>query len=278
MLTFSKDFLTVKTFKITITKNIEEFTKICESIKFQKVNSILKPSNEIDLYKLEFKNQLLRGQLIENLLMYKILLKNFDKTIFKLEGRLRTKQNIFKISSSEGIKRLLERMDRKHILFDIFLGRLLFNHPDGFNPREILFKGEKLFKAKNRCIIKPSIQYCFIDVIVDDTLIDIKTDVNSKSLRKYLKQTFIQSVMFSSFLKTQKKYTDYLTVNEINLINQEIKHIAIYFWRTNEFFKYNLLDLTSTNKYKKLVNIYTVLQKTHSRELREIMWKLILKS
>jgi hypothetical protein len=250
-----------------ISEKIELFSNICRSTKFKKVKSTTKPNRLIDPYKMDFKDPLKRGRFIENLLVHKISEKNFTKSIHRLNGR--KFRDIFKLYLCESIS--IKIGDDT-----LFIKELPFGHLPEFKLSEIILKREKIFKAKRRCITKSSIDpYCFIDTIIDDTIVEIKTDINIKSLTKYLKQALIQSLGFANFLSAEKEYDDEsrFSKKHIALINQKVEYVGIYFWRTNEFFKYKITDIIPQRKYNMLVKIYNELQNPHATKLRKIMEK-----
>ncbi len=246
--------------KIDEEKYKNQFIKICKSIYFIKSNSLLKKAKDIDSFKLDHK-PLLRGLLIEDELILKF---------FKMNNTL----SLHKVQVFPGSNKVNQPFypSNERYYYDSIQKRWFINIKKiRFNPSEINFKGSKIFKAKARCLTKISIGHCFIDLIIDNTIIDIKTDVHSKALKKHIKQVFIQAVMFSSFLKSQMKFHESYTPEHMKLIKQPINNIAIYFWRTNEFYKYDLNDLIPAYKFNRLVRIYTLLGRVNSTELRKIM-------
>jgi hypothetical protein len=269
---------------------ITEFKSICKSINFSKGQSITKANKIPDSFKLDFKYPLLRGILLEDILIQKILLLNKFKSIYTLEGRSRIDKNtnqLFIRLSSVNHKLTKSRKEASENLIENLLFKKAFKlsqlkwfdaklntfNSTIFDHSEVKLKGLKIFKANNRCLAKVSIDYCFIDLIIDQTIIDLKTDINTESLKKYVKQVFTQAIMYSSFLKLKRQYQINFSNYDIEMINYPVTEIAIYYWRSNEFFKYNIGDLLSFKKFTKLVNIYTELYISHATELRKIIKK-----
>lgn len=262
-----------------IKKQIQEFISIANCIKFYKPESLLKPYDVIDPYKLDLSNPLLRGQLLEEALIKKIILINRTRVLNRLEGYLYMKRFKLKIKIPNYL--FWNKIGTSDFLLHYLIENSPFkipqsNQPNCFDYKELNFGGEKLFKAKKRCITKPSIEYCFIDVIIDDTIIDIKTDTSTNDIKQYFKQIFIQSVLYSCFLKLNIDFDAEISLKDRNLIKQPIKNIALYYWRTNEFFKFCLSDIIPNDKFEILVNIYSELQVTHSTQLRHHLKQIII--
>jgi hypothetical protein len=273
---------------------LHEFKSICKSIKYSQTKSITKRNKIIDAFKSNFNYPLLRGILLEDIIIQKVLLLNKLRSIYRLEGKGRvdrkTNKLVFKLSSANHKFSKTRREAGTNLKENLLIQNALklsklrwYNSPANtfnstyFEDAEVKVKQLKSLKANKRCLAKVSIDYCFIDLIIDEIIIDIKTDNNSKCLKKYLRQVFIQAVMYSSFLKQKKQYRQNLSPFDIEMINIPMNGIAIYYWRSNEFFKYNITDLLPINKYKRLVNIYAQLYNTHATELREIIRKYIFR-
>lgn len=240
---------------------IDEFVELCKSAQFKKIKTSLKKSKEVNNFKLE-DAPLLRGQLIEDELIIKFFEFNKTKALHKVQISPLGKK-VFPPQPSPKFSRFVYNQWFK-------------NNRTIYNSNDVIFREEKLFKAKSRCLTKISIGYCFIDLILDDTIIDIKTDIHSKNIKKHLKQLLIHSIMYSSFLKSKIKFHSAYSLQQVKKIKEPINNIAIFFWRTNELYKYDLNDLIPRYKFNRLVRIYCLLGKSYSTELRKIMRKFML--
>jgi hypothetical protein len=253
---------------------LRTFKELCKNLKFCKSESITKALKEINTFKLDTKNQLLRGIYLEEALLIKIIEYNKYQAIYRPQGRFSTRNNCFKMRCF--VNSTLHRQNFKKNKSRIFpndyltINHIYFN-PDKRSYLDIPTVKNKIFKAKLRCLAKISIEYCFIDLIIDNTIIDIKTDLNTKSLKKYLRQGFMQSVLFSSFIKNKKEFKDSFTKEDIQSFDIPINSFAIYFWRSNEYFKSSLNDIIQPQDFEKLVDIYTSLQFSHGMTLRNIL-------
>lgn len=250
---------------------IQSVEKICNSAKFNQSNSHLKKFKIPSDFKMDFSNQLLRGSLIENVLMLKLLQLNKYKSIYKIEGKYRERGSVISLRTFNRFPPKKKRSTHLSWIQQIFAENYFPSSIPFFKSEEVIFKASRHFKAKDRCLIKPSIDYCFIDIIIDNTLIDIKTDIDTKKLKDYIKQVIVQSVMFSSFLKAKIIYDNSFGLWEHKMITAPIDTVAIYFWRTNEFFKYPISDILSNTMFDKLVSIYSNLSGSQRTQMRNIM-------
>jgi hypothetical protein len=248
-------------------KTISEFIDINSIIKYKKTDSLLKPLKRIDSFKLDVNNPFLSGQLIENALIEKIFSQNKSKVLHKVQGeyKQREKEYYVQIQNYSLQKIIRESKIGSSWLFDNYFTK------NRINPDQLKFLGSDLFEASYRCLTKPSIDYCFIDVIIDDTIIDIKTDVSSCDVMKYFKQVFMHSILYTSFLRTNMSFDVSIKTEDLNYIIFPIKNVAIYYWRTNEFYQASIQALLPKGEFHRLVDIYSELHLTHAKSLRKIL-------
>ena len=248
-------------------KTISEFIAINSSIKYKRTESLLKPYERIDPFRLDLNTPFLSGKLIEYALIEKIFTQNKSKVLHKVQGeyRQREKEYYVQIQNYNLQEIIRESKIGSSWLFDNYFTK------NSINPDQIKFVGSDFFEAKYRCLTKPSIDYCFIDVIIDDTIIDIKTDVSSCDVMKYFKQVFMHSILYTSFLRTNISFDISIKVEDLNYVIFPIKKVAIYYWRTNEFYQASIKTLLPKSKFDRLVDIYTELHLTHATLLRKIL-------
>lgn len=253
---------------------LSELMEICQLTKFQKPENLLpKFSHELE-FPIKDNNPFSRGKTIERLLIIRIITENLDYNIHRLNCKIRNYSSKLKINRLSNLKPYIEFFKSNNIIIPELIGNHVFppfsNKPDQL---DIPFYGKGKFKATYRCLTQPSLGFCLPDVIIDDMLIDIKTDFSSKDLKKYSRQVFVQSLLFELFLKSEKQYSGQFSESEIQIINYPIQALGIYYWRTNEFYRFELSELIELNSYQRLLDIYLENEHVYGLEMREILLK-----
>jgi hypothetical protein len=232
-----------------------ELIRLCKTAKLSIPNSILKPNRNIKTDYMDLTNQFDRGLIIEDLVIKDALYQNRLISIKDIKG------DSYAINSSDMIVSSLDSrypcVENNNILFQ--LNEMLYKI--SINSKPILTKTaiKKCFTARKLFVAKTYIDYCNIDLIVDKNIIDIKSDISKKKIKRYVKQVFIYAIQYNTFIKMQKEYSNKLTPTQIALIESAecINTISIYYWRFNEFFKWKISDIMPLENFNALVDFYT---------------------
>lgn len=253
------------------TKQAKALIELCQNCDLPEKESIIPPFKNINHYKLDYVKQLKRAQLLEGAILNRIISKNPKTTLRNIRGEYRGngKNGYYKLQIG-------------HVFFPWLQEDELYHGKSEFDRDGFRYKHNRHFKASYRCLPKISIDYCFTDIILDDTIIDIKTDINTKSYTKYLRQVFIQAVMFEAFLRSKIECNDRHPMfddfsKKINLIKLPIHNVALYFWRSNHLFKHPIIHIAEPEVFDQIVKIYIASEGYDRGEVRSVIRKNLFK-
>lgn len=124
------------------------------------------------------------------------------------------------------------------------------------NLRLHFLRAQNKFRCKKRCLLKPKFISTYPDIVIDDTIIDIKTNIGFSELRNQCAQLLNQFIDFYAFRNfSNVVYHKDISDFEKNKILLPIKKLCLYYYRYDKFFTIDLMKLTSKEEFNQLVAV-----------------------
>lgn len=232
-----------------------ELDLLCCSASFNVPYSSTKPFKRNKRKYLNNPNQFERGLIIEDAVITEALFHNRNLSIHNLEGKTN-----YRNTKAININ-LLDKSFPKRYKNDLIEEIHRNEYTNSLDGKPLLSKNNLMehFTSIHSCIAKTFIDYCCIDLIIDDNIIEVKSDVQSIKLKDYVKQVLLHSIQYNRYKSLEKIYHKDLSDEQIRLIKagEKVNNVSVYFWRTNEFYKWKVSDLIPIDEFNKLVNLYT---------------------
>ncbi len=113
------------------------------------------------------------------------------------------------------------------------------------------------FRCKRRCLLKPKFIATFPDVIIDDTIIDIKTSTGFTDLKDHCAQLLHQFIDFHAFRNFQNVVFDGDTISDFDRkkILLSVRKICLYYFRYGQFFTVDLKRLLAEEEFAQLISV-----------------------
>lgn len=121
----------------------------------------------------------------------------------------------------------------------------------------LLIQFEKIkstFKCSNRCILKSRFINTYPDIIIDDSLIELKTNSNFKELKKHLRQILNQFIDFQIFSSFSNISYGNLGMQEKKLLAYPIEKVSLYYYRYNKLLSIDLNTMITKDEIFQLKN------------------------
>ena len=152
-------------------------------------------------------------------------------------------------------------VDFDTLLNDGLFEKILREHYDSINYDKklgwhFLLTNYK-FVGKRRCLLKPKFIATFPDVIIDDTIIDIKTNTGFTDLKDQCAQLLHQFIDFYAFRNFSNVVYNNDTISDYDRkkILLPVRKICLYYYRYNKFFTIDLKKLLSEEEFNQLIAV-----------------------
>lgn len=194
------------------------------------------------------------GKMMEMLFTFKMYIQNHKYLLYKLECR--EMANYISIRSHHNHEIAREDKTGAFVmaLGTISMHSLCDKFDVGFLDKELdeQFKEcQQFFEAKYRCLIQPRFLYRTPDFIIDDMLIDFKTDIDVNKSKNHWQQVFNQYLSVIAVQQSKEAHF-YVSDYDKQLILYPINKIGIYYWRYNHL---SIIDLQKVLSPKELFEL-----------------------
>ena len=139
--------------------------------------------------------------------------------------------------------------------------KMLIEHYDSIDyDKKLLFHflvAKYKFRCKRRCLLKPKFIATFPDAIIDDTIIDIKTNIGFTELKDQCAQLLNQVIDFYAFRNFNNVIFNKTRISDFERkkILLPVRKLCLYYYRYDKFFTVDLKKVIGENEFNQLIAI-----------------------